>query len=416
MNREEFHAKLGPLDRDQLARAMWNLYWRGSAQFRERIEAELDPAEAVRQKRAATQPPDPDMVLAEVTEFTGLARAGAYMYGDRLVTPRERTRWRLTFRRLADEARAPLRAPEPDPAAEALTQLIDLANDTRDGDYFHSEDPVEAAGFVLSDAAALLWEFTRDRLGFAAFADRAAPLLIRWESRYGWTRSGYGKTSEKETSLAQVLASMLRTPDMWTGFAERYLAALDQLASTERRSPASRRDHDIYSSGGSTYARDHRADCLIWRVMFLPVPHGRPLMPNWERWAGACVCAEWHAHSGLAQRARRSGPAQGADRCAGGRSAQTRHRQATARTGGARSHGRSMGFVVKSLARRYCRRSMKPKGSQFPSADHFSVAIGRECLTPKVGRETVSPAEHLAGAGLVRPAPSEPRARVKGHE
>jgi hypothetical protein len=33
---------------------MWNLYWRGSAQLRERIEAELDPAEAVRQKRAAT--------------------------------------------------------------------------------------------------------------------------------------------------------------------------------------------------------------------------------------------------------------------------------------------------------------------------------------------------------------------------
>jgi hypothetical protein len=262
MNREEFYAKLAPLDRDQLARAMWNLYWRGSAQFRERIEAELEPAEVARQKRAATQPPDPDVVLAEVTEFTGLARAGAYMYGDRRVTPRERTRWRLTFRRLVDETGAALRAPEPDPVAEALTLLIDLANDARDSDYFHSQDPVEAAGFVLSDAAALLWEVTRDRHGFATFADRAAPQLIRWESRYGWTRSGYGRTSGKETSLACVLASMLRTADMWTGFAERYLTALDHLASAERRSPASKRDYDVRSGGGSTYARNHRTDRL----------------------------------------------------------------------------------------------------------------------------------------------------------
>lgn len=276
MNREEFHAKLAPLDRDQLARAMWNLYWRGSAQFRERIEAELDPVEAVRQKRAATQRPDPDMVLAEVTEFTGLARAGAYMYGDRRVTPRERTRWRLTFRRLADETQAALRAPEPDPAAEALTLLIDLANDTRDSDYFHSEDPMEAAGFVLSDAVALLWEFTRDRHAFAAFADLAAPQLIRWESRYGWTRSGYGKTSGKETSLACVLAGMLRTADMWTGFAERYLTALDHLASAERRSSASKRDCD-FSGGGSTYARDHRTNCLAeWHQMLFARLAGGP--------------------------------------------------------------------------------------------------------------------------------------------
>jgi hypothetical protein len=55
---------------------------------------------------------------------------------------------------------------------------------------------------------------------------------------------------------------MLRTPDMWTGFAERYLTALDQLASGERRSPESRRDYDVYTRSGSTYASDHRADRL----------------------------------------------------------------------------------------------------------------------------------------------------------
>jgi hypothetical protein len=57
--------------------------------------------------------------------------------------------------------------------------------------------------------------------GFAGFAERAASQLIRWESRHGWTRTGFGPTSEKETSLARVLASMLRTPDMWVGSAGR---------------------------------------------------------------------------------------------------------------------------------------------------------------------------------------------------
>jgi hypothetical protein len=262
MNRDEFLAKLAPLDRHQLDRVMWNLYWRGPSQFRERIEAELNPVESKRQKRTASQPPDPAMVLAEVTEFTALARAGAYMGGDRRVTPTERTRWRLTFRRLANQACAALRAPEPDRAAEALTLLIDLANDMCDSDYFHSGDPVEAAGFVLSDAAALLWEFTRDRYGFAAFADLAAPQLIRWESYYGWTRSGYGKTSKKETSLAQVLASMLRTPDTWTGFAQHYLAALDQLGIT---------------AGRSAYAGEYRSDRLAqWHQMLADRLAGGP--------------------------------------------------------------------------------------------------------------------------------------------
>jgi len=53
-------------------------------------------------------------------------------------------------------------------------------------------------------------ETVRDRHGFAVFAERAAPQLIRWESRWGWTRHGDDKVSEKETSLASVLARMLR--------------------------------------------------------------------------------------------------------------------------------------------------------------------------------------------------------------
>jgi hypothetical protein len=64
--------------------------------------------------------------------------------------------------------------------------------------------PVEAAGFVVSDAVEQLWRFLREALGFSAFAERAAPQLLRWESRYGWTRRGDGRVSEKEVSLASV--------------------------------------------------------------------------------------------------------------------------------------------------------------------------------------------------------------------
>ncbi len=43
MNREEFFGKLAGLDEERLKKALWNLYWRGNATLRERVEAELDP-------------------------------------------------------------------------------------------------------------------------------------------------------------------------------------------------------------------------------------------------------------------------------------------------------------------------------------------------------------------------------------
>src|SRR5437879_736211 len=118
-----------------------------------------------------------------------------------------------------------------------MDQLIDLACDTRRYDYFRSDDPVEAARFVVSDAAALLWSRVREQHGFSVFAERAAPQLIRWESPYGWTRFGTGSTGEKETSLASVLAGMLWAPDMWVRFADCYLAALDQVARAAASEP-----------------------------------------------------------------------------------------------------------------------------------------------------------------------------------
>ena len=238
MNREEFFAKLAPLDDGRLRKVLWNLYWRGPAAIRERVEGELDPVEHARRKQAAAAPPGPGLVLDEVREFAELARAGAYLAGDRRVSPKERTRWRVTFRRLAAGAQAALRAPDPAPAEEALALIIDLACEMKGSQYFRSEDPVEAARFVVSDAAALLWETVRDRHGFSAFTRRSPPQLLRWESRYGWTTHGWGQVREKETSLASVLARMLAAPDAWTTFADCYLAALDQAARADASRPA----------------------------------------------------------------------------------------------------------------------------------------------------------------------------------
>jgi hypothetical protein len=41
MNREQFYAAMADLDEQRLRKALWNLYWRGAAPVRERIEAEI---------------------------------------------------------------------------------------------------------------------------------------------------------------------------------------------------------------------------------------------------------------------------------------------------------------------------------------------------------------------------------------
>jgi hypothetical protein len=237
MNREQFFAKLARFDEERLKKALWNVYWRGSAVMRERIELEVDGDHRERHLRQSKQPVDPYWVLGEVREFVALARSGAYIGGDRRVSPKERTRWRFTFRRLAADAQGALQAGAVATTATALEELIDFACEMRGYDYFRSEDPVEAARFVVSDAVALVWGNVRDESGFAAFAERAAPQLIRWESRYGWTRSGWGRIAEHETSLASVLVPMLPAIDMWIGLADCYLDALDRVAGDHAVKP-----------------------------------------------------------------------------------------------------------------------------------------------------------------------------------
>ena len=76
MDREQFFARLGALDEERLKKALWNLYWRGTATFRQRIEAELDP-DGPRPRRQEPEPVDPEGTLDEVRDFVALARSGA---------------------------------------------------------------------------------------------------------------------------------------------------------------------------------------------------------------------------------------------------------------------------------------------------------------------------------------------------
>jgi hypothetical protein len=225
MNREEFFGKLAGLDEERLKKALWNLYWRGNATLRERVETELDPGTPKQTTRKAVDPGD---VLEEVRDFVALARSGAYMGGDRRVAPKERSQWRVTFRRLANAAQTALAIEDPSAGTAAIELVVDLACETRSYDYFRSDDPMEAARFVVSDAVEQLWDRLRQADGFDRFAESAANQLVRWESLYGWTRSGWGSIAEREVSLACVIARKLEAPDMWVTFADEYLNALDQ--------------------------------------------------------------------------------------------------------------------------------------------------------------------------------------------
>ena len=236
MNQEEFFAKLAPLDADQRGKVLWNLYWRGTAAMRERIEGELTR----RSESGARRPPRSRRTRSrsstEVSGFVELAESGAYIAGDRRVSRSERTKWRVTFRRLATQAQSALHAADSGPAERAMELMIDLACHAQG--CFRSEDPLEAARFVVSQAVSALWETVLDARGFAEFAARAVPQLVRWEREYGWSEGvGAGKVREQERPLAEVLASMLDTPDMWRGFADAYLAELDRIAASEAPPP-----------------------------------------------------------------------------------------------------------------------------------------------------------------------------------
>jgi hypothetical protein len=211
--------------------------------------------------------------VLQTPNFVELAKAGSYMAGDRRVHHTERSKWRHTFRRLADSALAALAADDPSPAQQAVAKIVDLACEMKSHDYFHSDDPVEVAKFVVSDAVAALWESVLRHDGFAAFAACVPEQLIRWEADYGWTRRGYGQVAEKETPLAVPLARLLTTPDMWRTFTESYMEALDAAGRADPGRP-----RIMYGTLNETsYRRKERADNLAaWHDMLLDRFAGTP--------------------------------------------------------------------------------------------------------------------------------------------
>jgi hypothetical protein len=143
--------------------------------------------------------------------------------------------------------------------------MIDLAKDAEGS--FRSEDPLEAAKFVLSDAVSALWETVLAERGCARFAERAIPQLIRWESAFGWSNGrGAGTVAEREIALAKVLEPLL-TPDMWTGFADTYLAELDRIAAAERSLPGRRAARVMFSSDADWERSERARNLARWNEL-----------------------------------------------------------------------------------------------------------------------------------------------------
>lgn len=272
-DRASFHAKVGELDADALRKILWNLYWRGSAALRERIEDALDPVQAAH-KRQAESEIDGEELHEDVLRFVELARSGAYVGGTREVSRQERTKWRVIFKRFVNDATALLQRGDLENGAPAIEALIDLLCDTRDYVYFRSEDPVAAVRIVVSETVKILWLARLQGQGFAAFARSSAEQLIRWESAYGWTRHGGGPVAERETSLARVLADLLRGQDAWEMFCDAYLASLDGFAprarSDGRRRGGRRSEAGSHDEWRRSYARERRAENLAeWHGLLL---------------------------------------------------------------------------------------------------------------------------------------------------
>lgn len=226
MRKDEFYAKIIPLDTSRLQKMLWELYWRGGKELRGRIEVLLDPEKP---KKRGPQLPDGELLLEDVRDFVALARSGAYMGGTREVSRSERSKWRVTFRQFVKDAGLLLGHGFPEYGAPALEALIDLACETKEVMYFHSDDPVAAMRLVVSEQVHLLWGSYLAHDGFAAFARQASAQLIRWESAHSWTVYGEGWVAEREISLASVLAQMLKGHDAWVEFTDAYLAGLDDV-------------------------------------------------------------------------------------------------------------------------------------------------------------------------------------------
>lgn len=235
-SRVEFFERVAPFDADRLRLALWKLYARGNDDLRRRIAEQVDPIarEEAKAGRQA-QPVDPGFLTDDVNEFCELARAGAYLGGSRRVSPKQRSAWRATFRRLLQDANKLLSQGDVEAGAQALEALLDVAIESSGFHYFRSEDPVAALNLVVSEQVAVLWRTLLSRAGLTGFARTATSQLVRWESPGGWTRHGE-KLVDREVPLAQVLDGLLPAGDAWVTLGRAYVDLLDTLAAESRSS------------------------------------------------------------------------------------------------------------------------------------------------------------------------------------
>ena len=266
MHKDEFYTKIAPLGTEHLKKVLWGLYCRGGKDIRGRIEALLDPE---RPKKRTQELPDGDETLQDVLAFVALARSGAYMGGSREVSRSERSKWRVTFRRFFKETDLLLSHGDIEYGAPAMEELIDLACETKDVVYFHSEDPVAAMRIVISEQARLLWGAYLAHGGFPSFAKRAAYQFIRWENPYGWTVYGEGWVKERETTLTSVLVQMLKGHDAWVEFTDAYLTALDHVAPSAAPTKGKKKPSH-WDDRKRELAREKRAENLTaWNELVL---------------------------------------------------------------------------------------------------------------------------------------------------
>jgi len=199
-------------------------------------DRQVDPiAREEAKARKLPEPVDPGFLADDVNEFCELARSGAYLGGSRLVTPKQCSAWRTTFRRLLQEANTLLSQGDVEAGAEALEALLDIAVESSGFHYFRSEDPVAALNLVVSEQVEVLWRALLASAGLTGFARRATSQLVRWESPGGWTRYGE-KLVHREVPLAQVLDGLLPAGDAWVTLGRAYVELLDTLAAEARSS------------------------------------------------------------------------------------------------------------------------------------------------------------------------------------
>ena len=277
MNREQFFRAVSALDEDRLRKALWNLYWRGTANVRERIEVELA-------SDGHGRPPVPRR-RTPIQRWFGTTSTTSYRWRDRART------WAGTggCRRASARAgvspssglrRKPrMRCGDEDsgPAASALEQLIDLACEAHDYDYFRSDDPWQQRA-----SSCPTWRRCCGRRRGNAMGSRRSPKPRR-RNWFGGSRAtagpvaAEGAVAAKETSLAVVLARMLRVADTWEGFAEQYVRALDEVCTA-----AHRRADDVGPST-SEPARWRNGTAFCWKTWWTPTACsiGSPGTPVW---------------------------------------------------------------------------------------------------------------------------------------